>query len=100
MTSKERSPTAPEIPAIAETFPGFDIGTWHGLFAPAGAPRAVVDQIAADVKEIFSRPDVVAKLKEIGAVAAPNTPDVFTAFARSERERYRVIVREARIEPQ
>jgi tripartite-type tricarboxylate transporter receptor subunit TctC len=74
VTSKERSPTAPDIPAIAETFPGFDIGTWHGLFAPAGAPRAVVEQIAADVKEIFSRPDVVAKLKEIGAVAAPNTP--------------------------
>lgn len=100
VTSKERSPTAPDVPAIAETFPGFDIGTWHGLFAPAGAPRAVVDQIAADVKEIFSRPDVVAKLKEIGAVAAPNTPDVFTAFARSERERYQRIVREARIEPQ
>ncbi len=52
------------------------------------------------MKEIFSRPDVVAKLKEIGAVAAPNTPDVFTAFARSERERYQRIVREARIEPQ
>lgn len=100
VTSAQRSPTAPDVPTIAETFPGFDIGTWHGLFAPAGVPRDVADKIAADVKEIFSRPDVVARLKEIGAVASPNTPDTFTSFARSERERYQRIVREARIEPQ
>jgi tripartite-type tricarboxylate transporter receptor subunit TctC len=100
VTSAQRSPTAPDVPTIAETFPGFDIGTWHGLFAPAGVPRDVAEKIAADVKEIFSRPDVVARLKEIGAVASPNTPDAFTTFSRSERERYQRIVRDARIEPQ
>jgi tripartite-type tricarboxylate transporter receptor subunit TctC len=44
VTSKDRSPTAPDVPAIAETFPGFDVATWHGLFAPAGTPRAIVDR--------------------------------------------------------
>ncbi|MBN8941261.1 MAG: tripartite tricarboxylate transporter substrate binding protein [Rhizobiales bacterium] len=100
VTSKERSPTAPDIPAIAETLPGFDVATWHGLYAPAGTPRPIVDLIAAEVKRIYSQPDVIAKLKEIGAVAAPNTPDVFAAFGASERARYRDIVKAAGIEPQ
>lgn len=100
VTSKQRSPTAPDVPAIAETFPGFDIATWHGLFAPAGTPRPIVDRIAADVKAIYDRPEVQAKLKDIGAVASPNTPDAFTAFARAEREKYREIVKEAGLTPQ
>ncbi len=100
VTSKERSPTAPDIPAIAETFPDFDVATWHGLFAPAGTPRAIVDAIAGDVKRIYETPSVRAKLKEIGAVAAPNTPDAFTAFAKAERTKYEQIVKAAGLTPQ
>jgi tripartite-type tricarboxylate transporter receptor subunit TctC len=100
VTSKDRSPTAPDVPAIAETIPGFDVATWHGLFAPAGVPRAIVDRIAADVKTIYSAPDVQAKLKAVGAVAAPNTPDEFTMFSAAERNKYRDIVKSAGIEPQ
>lgn len=100
VTSKERSPTAPDVAAIAETFPGFDVATWHGLFAPAGTPRAVVERIAADVKRIYEAPDVQAKLKDIGAVAAPNTPDQFASFAEAERGKYARIVKDAGLEPQ
>jgi tripartite-type tricarboxylate transporter receptor subunit TctC len=100
VTSKDRSPTAPDVPAIAETVPGFDVATWHGLFAPAGVPRAIVDKIAADVKVIYSMPDVQAKLKAVGAVAAPNTPDEFTMFSAAERNKYRDIVKQSGIEPQ
>jgi tripartite-type tricarboxylate transporter receptor subunit TctC len=99
VTSAERSPTAPDLPTIAETLPGFDAPSWHGLFAPAGTPRPVVDQIAADIKRIFGTPEMAAKLKEIGAVAAPITPDAFTAFAAAERIRYRDIVAKAGLEP-
>ena len=100
VTSKDRSPTAPDVPAIAETVPGFDVATWHGLFAPAGVPREIVDKIAADVKVIYSQPDVQAKLKAVGAVAAPNTPDAFTMFSAAERNKYREIVKSAGIDPQ
>ena len=100
VTSKDRSPTAPDVPAIAETIPGFDVATWHGLFAPAGVPRSIVDKIAADVKAIYSMPDVQAKLKAVGAVAAPNTPDEFTMFSAAERNKYRDIVKASGIEPQ
>ena len=100
VTSRERSPTAPDVPAIAETFPGFDVATWHGLFAPAGTPPAIVEAIAADVKRIYDRPDVQAKLREIGAVPSPNTPEAFTSFAKAERAKYRDIVRDAGLTPQ
>ena len=80
--------------------PGFDVATWHGLFAPAGTPRPIVDRIAADVKRIYSMPDVQAKLKAVGAVAAPNTPDTFSEFAAAERVKYEKIVKEAGISPQ
>ncbi|NVO17036.1 MAG: tripartite tricarboxylate transporter substrate binding protein [Rhodoplanes sp.] len=99
VTSTERSPTAPDLPTIAETLPGFDAPSWHGLFAPAGTPRAVVEQIAADIKRIYGTPEMAAKLMEIGAVAAPITPDAFTAFAAAERIRYRDIVAKAGLEP-
>jgi tripartite-type tricarboxylate transporter receptor subunit TctC len=100
VTTKDRSPTAPDVPTIAETFPGYDIGSWHGLFAPAGAPRAVVDRLAADVKEIYSTDDVKKKLFEIGAVSAPNTPEEFTQLGREEREKYKKIVAETGLAPQ
>lgn len=100
VTSKERSPTAPDVPAIAETFPGFDVATWHGLFAPAGTPRPIVDLLAAEVKRIYETESVKKKLFDIGAVPSPISPDTFTAFARTEREKYKGIVAQAGLSAQ
>jgi tripartite-type tricarboxylate transporter receptor subunit TctC len=100
VTSPERSPTAPDVPTIAETLPGYNASTWHGLFAPAGTPRAIVDKIAADVKRIYETPEVQAKLKEIGAVPTPNTPEQFTEFSAAERQRYLEIVNAAALQKQ
>jgi tripartite-type tricarboxylate transporter receptor subunit TctC len=100
VTGPNRLAAAPEIPTVAETLPGFDAQSWHGLFAPAGTPKAIVDQIAADVKRIIEQPAVSAKLKEIGAEPAPMSPEEFAAFATAERARYKEIVAKAGITPQ
>ena len=100
VTSPQRSPTAPDVPAIAETLPGYDASTWHGLFAPAGTPRALVEKMAGDVKRIYETPEVQAKLKEIGAVPSPMTPDRFAEFGAAERKRYQEIVKAAGLQPQ
>ena len=98
VTSLERSPTAPDVPTVAETLPGFEATSWHGLFAPAGTPKPIVDKLAAEVKRIFTSPDIAAKLKEIGAVTAPMSPEEFTQFIAAERRKWQEVVKAAGLE--
>jgi len=93
VTSLERSPTAPDVPTMDETFKGFEATSWHGLFAPAGTPKPVVDKLAAEVKRILEIPENKQKLMEIGAVASPMTPDEFTAFIATERAKWEPVVK-------
>ena len=93
VTSAQRSPAAPQIPAIAEALPGFEATSWHGLFAPAATPKPVVDALAAEVKRILDLPEVQTKLVEVGAVPSANTPAEFTAFIASERTKWQQVVK-------
>lgn len=95
VTSAERSQTAPEVPPVAETLAGFEATSWHGLFAPAGTPRPVVDKLAAEVKRIFEAPEVQKNLQEVGAVPAPMTPEQFVAFIGAERRKWQEVVQAA-----
>ncbi len=92
VTSPERSATAPNVPAIAETLAGFDATSWHGLFAPANTPRAIVDRLSADVRRILSDPAIATRLAELGAVAAPTTPEAFAAFIAAEQAKWQPVV--------
>ena len=58
-----------------ETFKGFEATSWHGLFAPAGTPKPIVDKLSAEVKRILDIPENKQKLMDIGAVASPMTPE-------------------------
>jgi tripartite-type tricarboxylate transporter receptor subunit TctC len=98
VTSLERSPTAPDVPTVAESLPGFEATSWHGLFAPAGTPKPIVDKLAAEVKRIFEAPELQTKLKEIGAVPAPMTPEQFTQFIAAERRKWQEVVKAAGLE--
>ena len=93
VTSKERSPTAPDVPAMTESLPGFEATSWHGLFVPAGTPRPVVDRLAAEVKTIFGDAEQQKKLTEIGAVATPMTPEEFVQFITAERTKWQDVVK-------
>ena len=93
VTSLERSPTAPDVPTMDETFKGFEATSWHGLFAPAGTPKPIVDKLAAEVKRILEVPENKQKLMDIGAVASPMTPDEFTAFIVTERAKWEPVVK-------
>jgi tripartite-type tricarboxylate transporter receptor subunit TctC len=95
VTSTERSAIAPEIPAMADTIPGFEATSWHGVFAPAGTPKPIVDKMAAEMKRILELPDVKEKLAEIGAIAAPMTPEDFTKFIDGERAKWSEVVKAA-----
>jgi tripartite-type tricarboxylate transporter receptor subunit TctC len=83
----------PDLPTIAETLPGYEATAWQGLFAPAGTPRPVVDKLAAEAKRILETPDVASSLEAVGAEPAPMAPDAFAAFTRTERAKWKEIVR-------
>lgn len=100
VTSLERSPVAPDVPTVAETLSGFDATSWHGLFAPAGTPRPVVDRLAAEAKAIFTTAETQKLLTEVGAVAAPMTPEGFATFITAERKKWQEVVKAANVQQQ
>jgi tripartite-type tricarboxylate transporter receptor subunit TctC len=94
VTTAHRSKLAPELPTMAEAgVPGFDISTWFGLFAPAGTPKEIVATWNADVTRILNSPEARERLTALGAEPAPNTPEQFADFIRSEVPKYARIVK-------
>ncbi|HLX81531.1 MAG TPA: tripartite tricarboxylate transporter substrate-binding protein [Burkholderiales bacterium] len=100
VTSPVRTPLAPDLPAIAEMFPGFETRIWYGLVAPAGTPRPVVSKLHDVVAASLLKPDVKARLAGLGLEPAPMTPDEFAEFIGKEIAKWTKEVREAGIEPQ
>jgi len=98
VTTAERVPFLPNIPAIAETLPDFDVTSWLGVMVPAGTPAEIRARIAAPLTEFIREGAVVQRLRELGAVAAkPNTPDEFAAWIRKDYEKWGRVVRETGI---
>jgi tripartite-type tricarboxylate transporter receptor subunit TctC len=98
VTSANRSALAPEVPALAELgFPGFDASSWFGILAPAGTPKAIVDQLNAKAQAVLQSPDVREKLSNLGAGIAGLGPEPFAAFIAAEFERIAKLVKERNI---
>lgn len=93
----ERNKTTPDIPAIAESIPGFQVSNWIGLFAPAGTPPEIVARLNAEVQKIMRTPEVEKRLETEGARFVPTTPASFAAFQKAEVEKWAKSIREAGI---
>jgi tripartite-type tricarboxylate transporter receptor subunit TctC len=100
ITSRERSPLAPDVPALSEKFPGFQVVAWQGLFAPAGTPEPIIDRLSQEVRAVLADPVVSAKLREMGTYPVGNSKEEFAAFVNSETRRWADIVKKAGIKPQ
>lgn len=97
VTSKQRLPQLPDVPAIAETLPGFENLGWFGLMAPAGTPKEIVDKIQRDTVAALQTPEVKARLDGLGMAPVGNSPADFTKAMREETERWAKIVRERKL---
>jgi tripartite-type tricarboxylate transporter receptor subunit TctC len=87
----------PDVPAIAESFPGFSNTTWFGLLGPAGTPRAVVNRINAEMRRAVANPEFIKQLVAIGLEPASSTPAEFHDMIRTELKRWSKVIREAGI---
>ncbi|MFA7669752.1 MAG: tripartite tricarboxylate transporter substrate binding protein [Burkholderiaceae bacterium] len=93
VSSAERSNSAPDIPAIAESIPGFDLVVWFGWLAPKGTPDEVIQRINKEMNAALADPDFQARLASMGVTPMPSTPDEFSKFMVSETERWGKVVR-------
>lgn len=96
----KRDPDMPNVPTVGETVPGYVAQSWQGLFARAGTPKPIVDDIARYLAADLKRPETVAKFKAIGIVAQSDTPAEFRAFIAAESAKWGKVIKQAKIEPQ
>jgi tripartite-type tricarboxylate transporter receptor subunit TctC len=96
----KRSPALPDVPTIAETLPGFQVGTWYALVGPAGLPPAVVARLNAEVKKMFADPPFAQKIVDLGQDPAASTPAELTAHMRNETARWAKVIKEAGLKPE
>ncbi|HTE13528.1 MAG TPA: tripartite tricarboxylate transporter substrate binding protein [Burkholderiales bacterium] len=97
VTGAKRSPAAPDLPAIAETLPGYDVTNWVGAFAPAGTPRDVVNKLHAEIVRVMQAPDIQKRLLTEGAKFTPLSPDQFAGFVKSEITKWAKVIQQSGI---
>ncbi|WP_025031973.1 Bug family tripartite tricarboxylate transporter substrate binding protein [Bradyrhizobium sp. DOA9] len=92
VTSPQRWPSVPDVPAIAETVPGFESVGFYGISAPKGTPPEVIETLNKAVGEALKDPKLVAKLKDVGGLPKPMTPAEFGKLVADETEKWRKVV--------
>lgn len=98
ITGPKRSVALPEVPTFAEAgLPQYDASSWNGILVPAGTPRPIVDRLNAELVRIIRDPKVLERLINDGPVAIGNTPEEFTAFIKSEQDKWSKVIRAANI---
>ena len=93
VTTLKRSPLLPQLPTISDAgLRGFDIATWFGIFAPAGAPPDIVARLNSEIVRILHTPEMKERLALLGAEPIGNKPDEFAAFVRAEIPKYAKVI--------
>jgi tripartite-type tricarboxylate transporter receptor subunit TctC len=92
VTSPQRWPGVPDVPAIAETVPGFESVGFYGISAPKGTPPEVVETLNKAVNEALHDPKLVAKLTELGGIPKPMSPAEFGTLVQNETDKWRKVV--------
>ena len=98
VTGEKRMSALPKVPTFTESgLPNFDVKSWHGILAPPGTPKPIVDTIANEVAKILAMPDTVEQLASFGLGPFISTPEQFAVMMKSENERYGKVIKAAGI---
>jgi tripartite-type tricarboxylate transporter receptor subunit TctC len=99
VTTKTRAPVFPEVPTLQEAgLPGFEVTVWHGLYAPKGTPRPVIDKLAGALQQALQDPLVKTRFAELGTepvAAAQARPEALRAHLRAEIDKWGPIIKKA-----
>ncbi|SFX92967.1 tripartite tricarboxylate transporter substrate binding protein (plasmid) [Paracoccus ferrooxidans] len=97
VTTAERAPSFPDIPAIAETLPGYETYTWNALFAPAGTPPEAVEALNKAALAAMADPAVAERMKEFSATIVASTPEELAEHVKAEMAKWEPVVRDANV---
>jgi len=101
VTSKKRSSLYPELPTLAEQgLTGFEWDSWGGLLAPAKTPRAVINKLNREVVKILAMPEIIERMRALGAEPTATTPEEMDAFVARQLKTAMQLAKKAGIEPQ
>ena len=101
VTSKERNSRVPDVPTIAEQgVPGFDVSSWYGICTQAAVPKPIFDKLRADLLKALDSPATKQRLFDQAIDIRTSTPEEFVAHVKAETERWRKVVRDAKIPPE
>lgn len=95
--TKKRIAALPDVPAVAETYPGFEAIGWNGVVAPAGTPASIVAKLNDAINSAVSSPEVQQKYAKQGVEADPMTPDAFGKLIKGEIAKWGEVVRKANV---
>jgi tripartite-type tricarboxylate transporter receptor subunit TctC len=96
----KRSPVIPDVAAVAETLPGFEVVTWYGIAGPAKLPPAIAARLNREVVRIVALPDVQKRFMEQGLEPQSSTPEAFLAFMRRETDKWQKVAKRAGVGPE
>jgi tripartite-type tricarboxylate transporter receptor subunit TctC len=97
VTTDQRSPELPDVPTVGETVPGYEASAFFGFGVPHGTPKEIVDRLNQEVNLALKDPAMLAKLKELGGVPMPGTPDDFGKMLTAETAKWEKVVRGANL---
>jgi tripartite-type tricarboxylate transporter receptor subunit TctC len=97
VASRKRFPGLPEVPALAETLPGFESAAWFGIVAPPKTSAAIAEKVAVGVQEALKLADVRKRLADLSAEPLGYSPSETAAFMRQESERWGAVIRAAHV---
>jgi tripartite-type tricarboxylate transporter receptor subunit TctC len=100
VTTPVRLPQLPDVPALAETMPGFDASGWSGIVAPKKTPREIIDKLAAAVRVAQADPKFKERLNAVGVTELTMSSDDFAAFIAAETAKWSKVVKFAGLKPQ
>jgi tripartite-type tricarboxylate transporter receptor subunit TctC len=97
VTLDRRLASLPDVPTVAEFIPGYYADVWHGLFAPAGTPPAIVERLSVETAKALKHEDVRKRLADIGVDPVGSTPQEFAKKIRADLEKWGRVIRAANI---
>jgi tripartite-type tricarboxylate transporter receptor subunit TctC len=100
VTSAKRSTLAPDLPALAETLPGYEAVGWYGLAVPAGTPKPTIARLNTEANRALASNELIEKMRVQGYEPVGGTPEQASAWIKAEVERWTKVIRGAGIQPQ